>query len=76
MSYSFQHSGGSLPITLTLEEESVTRPCPTCARVEDEGTVTVRVGTDRSSGSIPASCTRGHLVMVTYTRSDGSSGSA
>lgn len=76
MSYSFQHSGGALPITLALDEVSVTRPCPTCARIDREGTLTITAPVDRPSGSTPATCTAGHLVMVQWSRAtgDGSEG--
>jgi hypothetical protein len=72
MGYSFQHSSGALPVTLHLDETEVERPCPTCARVEGGGTVTIRAAADRMSGTATSRCSAGHLVMVNWTREQAS----
>lgn len=77
MAHSFHHSSGSLPITLTLDETEVTRPCPTCKRLEfEDGSITLFVSVERTSGMQPARCERGHVVMVQWTRvaADGENG--
>jgi hypothetical protein len=68
VSFSFQHQGGSLPITLNLDETEVVRPCPTCVRIEQEGFVKVKAAAERTSGGGPAPCNHGHMVMVSWTR--------
>ena len=70
MSFSYRHEGGSLPIRLEVDETEVTRPCPSCERAELDGTVTILAAADRDSGMTPAQCTRGHLVMVNWSRGD------
>jgi hypothetical protein len=68
MGISFHHSGGNLPITLGLDEDEATHRCPLCERADYEGTVTVRAPTEQQEGMTPVTCTRGHMVMVTWSR--------
>lgn len=72
MSFSFQHSGGSLPITIPLGESSASASCPSCERSGKEGVVTVLVRDDAASGTSTAMCDNGHMVMVAWSR-DGAS---
>jgi hypothetical protein len=69
MGYSFKHTGGALPITLALDEVTSTHPCPTCVRAEFDGTVTIRTDAKQTEGTTPAMCSRGHMVLVQWTRS-------
>lgn len=68
MSYSFRHDGGMLPVTLRIDEREVERPCPTCARQESDGSVRFTAKVELDAGSTMARCSRGHLVMVSWTR--------
>jgi hypothetical protein len=70
MGYSYRHEGASLPIKLDLDETEVQAPCPTCVRAELDGSVKVMAPAERKSGVTPAQCSRGHLVMVSWTRAE------
>lgn len=72
MSQHFQHRGGGLPITLTLDQTEIDVQCPTCERLEYEGTITLKVAAERQSGSTPATCSRGHMTFVHWSRDDAS----
>lgn len=72
MAHSFRHTGGSLPLTLALDQVSVEHACPTCERLELDGVVRITAAAELQSGTTPASCTRGHLVMVAWTRAGSS----
>lgn len=70
MGMAWRHSGGSLPITLGLDEVETTVRCPICARLEQDGTVTIRAEQSRPSGTTPATCPHGHMTIVTWSRRD------
>ena len=71
MGYSFQHQGAALPVRLELEQHDVDEPCPMCLRADYDGRITFPVEADRGSGVTPARCSRGHMVMVTWSRTSG-----
>jgi hypothetical protein len=68
MSHSFEHAGSTLPIAIPLGETSATKPCPTCTRAGGAGEVTLTVRDDAASGTTMATCSKGHMVMVAWTR--------
>jgi len=68
MSHSFQHAGGTLPIAIPLGESSASKACPACERAGADGVVTIMVRDDAGSGTTMATCSRGHMVMVAWTR--------
>lgn len=68
MSYSFQHSGASLPITIPLGEEHASAPCPACERADADGVVEVWARADVDAGTTTATCSRGHMVIVQWRR--------
>jgi hypothetical protein len=68
MSFSFQHSGNSLPVTLALDETEVRADCPTCERSGMDGEVRFPVAAEKTEATTPARCSRGHVVMVTWRR--------
>ena len=70
MSQSWQHSGAALPITLALGETDATAECPTCTKIgaSEPGRISLKVKPDGTGGTTPAMCSRGHMVMVQWTR--------
>lgn len=68
MGYQFGHSGGAVPLRLQLDETEKSAPCPACQRLDLEGTVTVRVPAAKHSGSVAATCSRGHMTFVNWSR--------
>lgn len=69
MSQSFHHSGGSLPITLGLDEIEIDAACPTCERMGEAGRATAKVDVDRMEGMTPVTCASGHMTLITWSRS-------
>lgn len=69
MSFSFQHSGGSLPMSLQLGQTDAEGVCPACSRAGLDGTVQVTVPADMDGGATMATCEHGHMVMVDWRRS-------